>query len=382
MRKLLTAAVIFSAVIICISWSASSRIKNKADPNGGYAVELNEIENLIEQGESEEAAERAAELRREIRRQEDAPAEHTIPLMCGLCLLFIAGTSAYLWVSVVRPFHKLSDFAERVAAGDLDLPLKYERTNYFGKFTWAFDSMRKEIQRARSCEREAIENNKTVIASLSHDIKTPVATVRAYAEALELGMDGDPSKRNSYIEVIIRKCDEVSRLTDDLLTHSLSDLDKLKMRPERFDIRGYLSEVLTDIGAGRNDVKYERPPYELEVYADKGRTAQIIENLINNARKYAKTGLTVSLTRSEDMAIMHFRDYGGGIPDEDMPFITEKFYRGKNTGNEKGAGLGLYIVRYIAEQSGGDVSLRNCRPGLEVNVSLPITKEDNVLRIS
>ena len=306
MRKLLTAAVIFSAVIICISWSASSRIKNKADPNGGYAVELNEIENLIEQGESEEAAERAAELRREIRRQEDAPAEHTIPLMCGLCLLFIAGTSAYLWVSVVRPFHKLSDFAERVAAGDLDLPLKYERTNYFGKFTWAFDSMRKEIQRARSCEREAIENNKTVIASLSHDIKTPVATVRAYAEALELGMDGDPSKRNSYIEVIIRKCDEVSRLTDDLLTHSLSDLDKLKMRPERFDIRGYLSEVLTDIGAGRNDVKYERPPYELEVYADKGRTAQIIENLINNARKYAKTGLTVSLTRSEDMAIMHY----------------------------------------------------------------------------
>ena len=179
MRKLLTAAVIFSAVIICISWSASSRIKNKADPNGGYAVELNEIENLIEQGENEEAAERAAELRREIRRQEDAPAEHTIPLMCGLCLLFIAGTSAYLWVSVVRPFHKLSDFAERVAAGDLDLPLKYERTNYFGKFTWAFDSMRKEIQRARSCEREAIENNKTVIASLSHDIKTPVATVRA-----------------------------------------------------------------------------------------------------------------------------------------------------------------------------------------------------------
>lgn len=77
---------------------------------------------------------------------------------------------------------KIAGFAENIAQGNFDVPLKYERCNYFGAFTWAFDSMRKEIIKARAAEREAVENNKTVIATLSHDIKTPVASIRAYAE--------------------------------------------------------------------------------------------------------------------------------------------------------------------------------------------------------
>ena len=77
------------------------------------------------------------------------------------------------------------------------------------------------------------------------------------------------------------------------------------------------------------------------------------------------------------MVSIHFRDKGTGIPDEDMPFITEKFYRGKNSGNENGSGLGLYIVKYIAEQSGGSLELINHNSGeegLEAVVSLPIKK--------
>ena len=93
-----------------------------------------------------------------------------------ICIVFI-------WISVIKPFHKLERFADSLAAGEFDEALDYQRTNYFGKFTWAFDSMRREIIKARSCEREAIENNKTVIASLSHDLKTPVASISAYSEA-------------------------------------------------------------------------------------------------------------------------------------------------------------------------------------------------------
>ncbi len=374
MNRLLTAAIAFALVMIGITAAAVIRGKEKSDPTGGWAVELNEIENLIEQGDTEKASACARELRQEMRRAETAVPDHTVPVMCGICLLFLGGVSCYCWVVMIRPFHKLSDFAERVALGDLDTPLEYQRTNWFGKFTWAFDSMRREIQRARACEKEAVENNKTVIASLSHDIKTPVSSIRAYAEALELGMDGDPEKRGRYISVIMRKCDEVSKLTDDLLTHSLSDLDKLKMNPERFELNGFLYEILEDISAGRDDVRFEKPAYSIEVFADKGRTAQIAENLINNARKYAKTDISISVTRDEHMAHIKFRDYGGGIPDKDMPFIFGKFYRGSNTADESGAGLGLFIVKYIAEQSGGEVKLRNCG-GAEVTVSLPTAQD-------
>ena len=98
------------------------------------------------------------------------------------------GVVAYLYVGVVRPFMRLEAFAQDVASGNLDSPLAYERSNPFGRFTWAFDNMRVEIKRARAAEAEAVEQGKTAVAALSHDIKTPIASIRAYSEALELGL--------------------------------------------------------------------------------------------------------------------------------------------------------------------------------------------------
>ena len=97
-----------------------------------------------------------------------------------------------------------------------------------------------------------------------------------------------------------------------------------------------------------------------------------IENLINNARKYAKTKVDISLTKDSGFVYIHFRDHGKGIPDEDMPFIFDKFYRGRNCGDEAGSGLGLFIVKYITQQTGGDIVLKNHPDGLEATVSLPI----------
>ena len=175
----------------------------------------------------------------------------------------------------------------------------------------------------------------------------------------------------------MRKCDEVTELTNDLFLHSLSDLNMLQMQPEEFELVPFLKQSISEITAEREDVLFRNPDISPVVYVDKKRINQIVENLINNSRKYAKTNITVSITQSDDIVSIHFRDMGPGIPDEDMPFITDKFYRGKNVGDENGSGLGLYIVKYIAEQSGGSLELINHtsgEEGLEVVVSLPIKK--------
>ena len=145
---------------------------------------------------------------------------------------------------MLRPFQKLEDFAGQVAEGNLDIPLEYERKNIFGAFTWAFDNMRLEIKRARNAEKAAVENNKTVIATISHDIKTPIASIRAYCEALQAGMDLNPERRERYLNVIIAKCDEVSTLTNDLFLHSLSDLDKLQMNYDTYEANPLISAML------------------------------------------------------------------------------------------------------------------------------------------
>lgn len=377
-NKLICAAVMFAAVIIAITacFLISDRMVNPQDVKSEQIVAANELKQLIDSGQTDQAAEKAAKLQESLRKSEAGyHNDKRTVVMCGICIAFVLTVFGYVYFAILRPFDKMKGFAEKIAQGNFDVPLNYERSNYFGAFTWAFDSMRREITKSRACEREAIENNKTVIATLSHDIKTPISSIRAYAEGLEANMDGTLEKREKYLSVIMKKCDEVSRLTNDLFLHSLSDLDKLKINSERFELCKFIKNAVGEIAAEQNDVHFINSDFTAIVSADKNRLVQITENLINNARKYAKSDIDVSITQSDGNVEIHFRDYGSGIPDEDMPFILDKFYRGKNCGNEQGSGLGLYIVKYIAEQMNGKVWLHNHVDGLEAIIRLPIIQQ-------
>lgn len=370
--------LIFFALIALITGVLffSENGAEESDVKARRLLAINEITRLAEKGDYEALNEKAEALKESIRSESSRTLNGLeLPILGGACAIMLGAAFLYVYFSVLRPFDKLKDFAEKIAEGNLNVPLDYGRSNCFGAFTWAFDSMRREITKARACEKEAAENNKTVIATLSHDIKTPIASIRAYAEGLEANMDGTAEKRQKYISVIMSKCDEVSRLTDDLFLHSLSDLDKLKITPEKTELSEFLEAAVREIGAPQGDVHYEKPDFRAEVYADKKRLLQLCENLVNNSRKYAESDTDIFLSLSDGNVNVHFRDYGGGIPDEDMPFIFGKFYRGRNCGDRQGSGLGLYIVKYIAEKSGGKVLLHNHSDGLEVTVSLPLLKE-------
>lgn len=370
--------LIFFALIALITGVLffSENGADESDIKAQRLLAINEITRLAEKGDYEALNEKTEALKESIRSESSRTLNGLeLPILGGVCAIMLGAAFLYIYFSVLRPFDKLKDFAEKIAEGNLNVPLDYGRSNCFGAFTWAFDSMRREITKARACEKEAAENNKTVIATLSHDIKTPIASIRAYAEGLEANMDGTAEKRQKYISVIMSKCDEVSRLTDDLFLHSLSDLDKLKITPEKTELSEFLETAVREIGAPQGDVHYEKPDFRAEVYADKKRLLQLCENLVNNSRKYAESDTDIFLSLSDGNVNVHFRDYGSGIPDEDMPFIFGKFYRGRNCGDRQGSGLGLYIVKYIAEKSGGKVLLHNHSDGLEVTVSLPLLKE-------
>ena len=377
-RRIFSAGILFALVIII---AAAAICVNKKETvsyySGDNIVLLNEIEALYRTGDEQKAHEKAEELANYFRGNNGEPQEKdenlAIFIMCGISLAFMSGVLLYVYFTILRPFERLSGFAGRLAAGDFETGLEYERGTYFGKFTWAFDSMRREITKARACEREAIDNNKTVIATLSHDIKTPVASIRAYAEALEANMDSTYDKREKYLSVIMRKCDEVSKLTDDLFLHSISDLERIKIDCKSFELNGFLDKAVNELSAGQGDIIFDRPEEKMNITADPDRLMQIIENLVNNSRKYAKTDITILAKREGDSAVLCFTDGGRGIDDEDMPFIFDKFYRGRNCGAEQGSELGLYIVKYLVTKMGGEISLKNLPHGFEATVRLDIT---------
>ena len=170
---------------------------------------------------------------------------------------------------------------------------------------------------------------------------------------------------------------QVSKLTNDLFLHSLSDLDKLKIETEPLELCSFMEDAVTEITADKGDIHFVSDDSKLQILADRDRLLQITENIINNARKYAKSPVDITLKSEKDVAEIHFRDYGNGIPDEDIPFIFDKFYRGKNCGKEQGSGLGLYIVKYITEQMKGTVTLHSHEDGLEVIIRFPVLLESS-----
>ena len=347
-------------------------------------IALNEIEKLTEQDGESPVKEQITELKQELRGEKAKSSRIVLAWGIGAYLVCtIVPLLIYLYLNqvILRPFQRLSHYASEIAKGNLEVALSYERVNIFGAFTWSFDHMRKEILKAKSCEREAIENNKTIIATLSHDIKTPIASIRAYAEGLEANMDTSVERRERYLNVIIRKCDEVTKLTNDLFLHSLSDLDKLQVASEQLEIDHILLRTMEEMLADASDIHIKGQIQPATIKGDEKRIIQVLENIINNARKYAPgKGMELWTIKNTEKAEnipgqgiyeIHIRDQGYGIDPQDMPFVHDKFYRGKNTGEVTGAGLGLFIVKYIMEQMNGAVQLNNRRDGLEVVLTFP-----------
>ncbi len=400
-KKLAGIAIIFILLILCaggiIMHIYSDRKKSSSDSEGNYlAVEVNEIKNRINSGDTEGAIQKCDEL---VASDQEEESENTtdsqvfqvfLPLVISIIGVLIM--LLYLNSRILKPFEDMKDFATEVSKGNMDASLKMDRGNYFGDFTWAFENMRKEIVKSRNAEKTAIENNKTVIATLSHDIKTPMASIRAYAEAFEANMDSTPEKRQKYLNVLMQKCDEVSKLTNDLFLHSISEMNRLEVTEESIDLIRFLDEDVRGLFAFDDKVDIIFPEGKrsgedsVVITADPKRLLQIMENLKSNSEKYAKTNIEISLELQEtadhdnkdkqdneaNRAIIHFRDFGPGIPEEEIPFITGKFYRGKNCGNENGSGLGLYIVKDLVEKMQGKLNLYNRNPGLDVVIELKI----------
>lgn len=344
---------------------------------------LNEIEKLTETDGVSPAKAQIAALKNSVEQTKEATDKNlrnALVAMYAICILTLALSFLYLFRTVINPFQKLEDYAGELARGNFDAALRYERRNPFGAFTWAFDHMRVEIERAREGERQAIENHKTVIATLSHDIKTPIASVRAYTEALAAGMDTSAERRARYASVILKKCDEVTALTNDLFLHSLSDMDKLQIQcePARLDLllRESLTEQAAEQTTGKKSITLAEPLPPVIVSVDAKRFRQAVGNILANSEKYAPQAdihIWIEIPKDgpvkpEYRCALHIRDNGPGVSPEDFPFLFDKFYRGKNAGTHAGAGLGLYIVKYVMRQMGGDAVIANYRErdGLEI----------------
>ena len=203
----------------------------------------------------------------------------------ALCI----GYAVYIRFTVIRPFGKLKGFAERVAGGNLDIPLEMDRQNLFGAFTESFDIMRSELKSARIAEAQAQQSKKELVAKLSHDIKTPVASIKAVSE-VGLAVATNDKDRANYTQ-IIGKADQINTLVTNLFTATLEELQQLTVTPTHIE-SGRIKSMLENADYLH---KAEIPDIpDCLVYADGLRLQQVFDNIFANSYKYAKTEITVT----------------------------------------------------------------------------------------
>ncbi len=278
------------------------------------------------------------------------------------------GYFVYLRCTVIKPFWKMKRFAERIAGGNLDIPLEMDRQNLFGAFTESFDLMRSELKKARLAEAKATESKKELVAKLSHDIKTPVASIKAASE-VGAALSPDEKSRENY-ERIIQKADQINTLVTNLFSATLEELQQLSVTPSDLN-----SEALGELLANADYLHRAEIPAipDCLIFGDKLRLQQVFDNLFANSYKYADSKIDLSVWLEEAFLAVRMEDSGGGVDASELPLLKEKFKRGSNTKGIEGAGLGLYISDHFMKEMRGRLDMENGSSGLKVTVRIPLS---------
>ncbi|MDR1017145.1 MAG: HAMP domain-containing histidine kinase [Lachnospiraceae bacterium] len=288
-----------------------------------------------------------------------------IPILLGVIFLIIL---YIIWLRVLKPFKEMNKFAERIATGNLDVPLPMDRSNAFGTFTESFDIMRSEIYSAREKERIANESKKELVASLSHDIRTPIASIKSVIDVNKLKIKDD--NIIEQLNIIDEKVDRINGLVDDIFTSTMEERKKLEVSVEGVS-SNELKEIIKNADYKNKIQDFIIP--ECLVSIDKVRFTEVIENIVSNSYKYADTLMHLKSYYEDDYLILEIEDEGNGVSKEELPLLTNKFYRGDNSKSQLGSGLGLYIAKTLIETMGGEFKIDNVG-GLRVIIAMKLWK--------
>lgn len=288
-----------------------------------------------------------------------------IPIIIGFIISTAILVNLKIRISkdIIMPLNELNKAADEFAKGNLDNKIKYNDSTELSKFCGNFEFMRDEFKNSIQQQRELEKAHRELIACISHDLRTPISSIKAYVEGIRDGIAKDPIKLQKYLSIIGKKTDSLSKLINDLFQYSQAEIGELKMKMEEQYSRDLLHRILYPIkielkNSPLNLYIEERMPNVL-IKIDALRLEQVITNLIQNSKKYTPSEGSVyfSVSVDEEFLKITIKDTGIGISPQDLPFIFDRFYRGEKSRSRDygGAGLGLSICKHIIEAHGGKI---------------------------
>lgn len=265
----------------------------------------------------------------------------------------------YLDRKIISPFKTMNNLTTELAKGNLSVPVKQEKSRYFKQFLWGMDMLREKLETDKLRELELLKEKKTLILSLSHDIKTPLAAIDLYTKALEINLYDSEEERLTAIKGIEKNISEIKRYVSEIANASREDFLSLDVQNSEV----YLSDIIKEIDKYYRD-KCEQLHIEFQVkqvsncilYGDKDRIVEVIQNIMENAVKYGDGRfIGISFDEEEDCKLVTVTNTGCSVSEEELHHLFDSFYRGSNSEKVDGSGLGLYICKELMHKMDGDI---------------------------
>lgn len=277
----------------------------------------------------------------------------------GVMELLILAVLFYLKRQLIRPFQQLSRLPYELAQGHLKGIVRQDRSKYFGQFLWGIGQLKDQLDVTKKRELELEKEKKILLLSLSHDIKTPLNTIKLYGKALEEELYREEEKKKHAACQISEKAEEIERYVDEIMHNSREDILDIQVKEGEFYLDDLIKRVLESYRekCSMRMVCLEVGCYENRLLAgDIDHAMEVFENLFENAFKYGD-GKKIVVTFYEEDYRQLIRVFNTGIPVSDNEFnhMFESFFRAGNSKGKQGHGLGLYICREIMRKMGGEI---------------------------
>ncbi len=287
----------------------------------------------------------------------------------GLLVVFIAGIiSIFLANSIVKPLKQITDVAEKLADGQFKTRSEVKVNDEIGRLSQTLNYMADEILR-----KEQLKND--FISNVSHELRTPLTSIKGWAVTLKSVQDKDLLEDG--LDIIEKESDRLSLMVEELLDFSRFTSGRISLEKEEFDIRSTLEMISKQLSprAKNSGIEFVTNIDESlkTLTGDENRIKQVFINILDNAIKFTDEGGRVQFNglRIENDLIVEITDTGAGISEADLPYVTEKFYKGKNSKSH--SGIGLSISDEIIKLHGGSMTIESEEGrGTRVVVKLPL----------
>lgn len=287
---------------------------------------------------------------------------------------------------IMKPIKKLIEGAERIEQGNLDEAVVYTGEDEFEMVCGSFNKMQNSLKAGME-KNAAYEKARTdLISGISHDLRTPLTSVKGYIKGLKDGIANTPEKQELYLDIAYKKACDMDALLQKLFFFSKLETGNMPLFSEKTNFAKFIEEYIKD-----NNEFYKENNLEItlsilgdhhDINVDQEQISRVISNTIDNSIKYKihdKIKIAIEVAGDNDKEVLTITDDGGGVPEDKLAHLFEQFFRVDEARSTKkaGSGLGLYISRYIVEQHGGTITARN-EGGLSIVISLPKGEADKV----